>query len=123
MREILAIMKALADENRLRIVMALQGRELCLCQVVELLGLANSTVSRHLSVLQQARIVDSRKQGRWNYFRLSRATESAEAVAAAALVAKSLARDKGIIEDAKRLRRLLKVNPELLCRRQGECKC
>lgn len=121
MREILATMKALAHENRLRIVITLEGRELCLCQVVELLGLANSTVSRHLSVLQQARIVASRKQGRWNYFRLSEATESAEVAAAVALVVASRARGKRIAEDARRLRCLPKVNPELLCRRQGGC--
>ena len=54
MRELLTLMKALADENRLRIITALNGRELCLCQIVELLGLATSTVSRHASILQQA---------------------------------------------------------------------
>ena len=70
MRELLAAMKALADENRLRVVRALKGRELCLCQIVELLGLATSTVSRHMSILHQARLVESRKEGRWTYFRL-----------------------------------------------------
>ena len=57
MRELLSVMKALADENRLRIVAALEGQELCQCQLVELLGLATSTVSRHASILQQARVV------------------------------------------------------------------
>ena len=57
MRDLLAVTKALSDENRLRIVLALHGRELCLCQIVELLGLATSTVSRHASILQQARLV------------------------------------------------------------------
>ncbi len=123
MREILAVMKALADANRLRIVVALQGRELCLCQVVELLGLANSTVSRHLSILHHARIVDSRKEGRWNYFRLGEPAESPPATAAVAIVARALARDKKIRDDGKRLRQILKMDPELLCRRQSECKC
>ena len=59
MRELLAVMKALADPSRLRIVAALHGRELCLCQVVELVGLATSTVSRHMSILEQARLVDA----------------------------------------------------------------
>jgi ArsR family transcriptional regulator, arsenate/arsenite/antimonite-responsive transcriptional repressor len=57
MRELLATTKALADESRLRILASLQGRELCLCQLVELLGLAASTVSRHASILEQARLV------------------------------------------------------------------
>ena len=122
MREILAVMKALADENRLRVVVALQDRELCLCQIVELLGLANSTVSRHMSILHQARIVESRKDGRWSYFRLAGKGESPEAVAAAALAIKSLERDEKIRTDAKRLKQILRVDPEVLCRQQSECK-
>lgn len=65
MRELLLVMKALGDPSRLRIVAALEGRELCLCQIVELVGLATSTVSRHMAILEQARLVDARKEGRW----------------------------------------------------------
>ena len=123
MREILAVMKALADENRLRAVVALQDRELCLCQIVELLGLANSTVSRHMSILHQARIVESRKQGRWNYFRLAEEADSPHAAAVASLAMRSLERDDKVRSDAKRLKQVLKMDPEVLCRRQSECKC
>jgi DNA-binding transcriptional ArsR family regulator len=122
MREILAVMKALADENRLRVVVALQGRELCLCQIVELLGLANSTVSRHMSILHQARIVESRKDGRWSYFRLATEEESPEAAAATSLALKSLKRDGKIRADARRLKQILKTDPEVLCRQHSECK-
>ena len=123
MREILAVMKALADENRLRVVAALRGRELCLCQIVELLGLANSTVSRHMSILHQARIVESRKDGRWNYFRLAEEAESPRAAAVASLAIESLERTDTIRSDAKRLKQVLKIDPEVLCRKQSECKC
>jgi ArsR family transcriptional regulator, arsenate/arsenite/antimonite-responsive transcriptional repressor len=104
MREILAIFKALADENRLRIVVALRGHELCLCQIVALLGLANSTVSRHMSILRQARLVESRKDGRWSYFRLAEKTEPLEAAQAANLVIEALAHDEKTRQDAKRLK-------------------
>lgn len=122
MRELLAVMKALADENRLRIVAALKEQELCLCQLVELLGLATSTVSRHASILQQARLVESRKAGRWTYFRLA---EQAPPVAADAneLV---ISRSHGTAQmraDRKRLKRILRLDPEELCRKQSECKC
>ena len=122
MRDLLAVMKALADENRLRIVAALQGRELCLCQIVELLGLATSTVSRHASILQQARLVQSRKEGRWTYFRLD---EDAlpQAAEAKSLVVRALTGDAQIREDKKRLRQILKLDPEKLCRKQSACKC
>jgi DNA-binding transcriptional ArsR family regulator len=122
MRDLLAIMKALADENRLRIVAALQDRELCLCQLVELLGLATSTVSRHASILQQARVVESRKQGRWTYFRLSEAHPTA-VTEATSLVVDTLKRDPKAREDRKHLKQILRIDPEELCRKQSECKC
>ena len=69
MRNLMSVIKALADENRLRILGAVEGRELCVCQIVELLGLAQSTVSKHLAILHQARLVDGRKEGRWMFYR------------------------------------------------------
>ena len=69
MRDLMAVIKALADENRVRVLLAVQGRELCVCQIVELLGLAPSTVSKHLSILHQARLLESRKDGRWMFYR------------------------------------------------------
>src|SRR5215510_16514737 len=71
MRDVVTIAKALSDENRVRIVAMLEGRELCVCQVIELLGLAPSTVSKHLSILKQARLIDGRKDGPWMYYRLA----------------------------------------------------
>lgn len=121
MRELLAVMKALADENRLRVVSALDGRELCLCQIVELLGLATSTVSRHMSILHQARLVASRKDGRWTYFRLDEDAPKDVAAALSAAIA-GLKRDSLAREDARRLREILKLDPEVLCRSQSEGK-
>ncbi len=121
MREILSVIKALADENRLRAVFALNGRELCLCQIVELLGLATSTVSRHMSILQQARLVESRKDGRWTFFRLDE-NAPPEASEAAELVVRQLKKDTQIRSDSKRLKEILTIDPEQLCRAQSECK-
>jgi len=68
----LSITKALADGSRMRTVAALlRHEELCVCQLVELLRLATPTVSRHMAVLQGARLVQSRKDGRWVYYRIS----------------------------------------------------
>ena len=52
MRDLMAVIKALADENRVRILMTLGPKELCVCQIVELLGLAPSTVSKHMAILK-----------------------------------------------------------------------
>ncbi|HSW02527.1 MAG TPA: metalloregulator ArsR/SmtB family transcription factor [Sedimentisphaerales bacterium] len=67
MRDVLDLTKAMADGNRLRVLMALTGGELCVCQIVELLQLAPSTVSKHMSILRQAGLVEGRKDGRWMY--------------------------------------------------------
>jgi ArsR family transcriptional regulator, arsenate/arsenite/antimonite-responsive transcriptional repressor len=62
------LFKALSDINRLRILKALQSRILCACEIRELLGLANSTVSQHLDVLKDAGFIIDQKDGRWvNY--------------------------------------------------------
>ena len=72
MKAYLAVTKALSDPNRVRILCALQDGELCVCQLTSLLQLAASTVSKHCSILHQANLVDSRKDGRWVYYRLPR---------------------------------------------------
>ena len=119
MREILSLTKALADENRLRALCALRDRELCVCQIIELLGLAPSTVSKHLSILHQARLVDNRKDGRWGYYRLAGDEAPEPARAALAWALDSLSGVPRIREDAKTLKRILKCAPEYLCRKQG----
>jgi len=112
MRETMAVIKALADENRARIVLFLGTGELCVCQIVEMLGLAPSTVSKHLDVLYQAGLVDTRKDGRWVYYHLSKKPEAAGAVA---WLAKTLAEDQTVKEDRKRLKLVLKADKEVLC--------
>ena len=72
MRKTLQQIKALSDGNRLRIVMALSAcDELCVCQITELLQVSMPTVSRHMSVLQNAGLVENRKDARWVYYRLA----------------------------------------------------
>jgi ArsR family transcriptional regulator len=121
MRNLMAVTKALADENRVRILMALRPEELCVCQIVELLRLAPSTVSKHMAILKQARLVDSRKEGRWMFYRLAEDDVPAEAREMTSLVAKLLAGDPQLREDGKQLKRILKTNRDELCRRQNRC--
>ncbi len=69
MLEFMTVVRALADENRVRILMALRGQEMCVCQVTAFLDLSPSTTSKHLSILRQARLIASRKKGKWVYYR------------------------------------------------------
>ena len=71
MHELLAITKALADETRVRALMSLRTGELCLCQIIEILGLSPSSVSRHMNILHQAGLIRRRKEGTWHFYRLT----------------------------------------------------
>ena len=120
MRDFLTVTKALADENRVRALLALQGRELCVCQIIELLQLAPSTVSKHMSILDQARLVDSRKKGRWVYYRLAENNSTGMAATALSWLHDSLSADPRAKEDASQIKKILRLKPETLCKRQGE---
>ena len=62
-RPIAALLKALGDENRLRILALLAPAELCVCHIVEALQLSQPNVSQHLTVLRHAGLVDSERRG------------------------------------------------------------
>jgi len=72
MKETVFLLKALGETNRLRAFSALlRHGELCLCEIGELLEIAPSTASRHMSLLVEARGVTCEKRGKWVYYRLS----------------------------------------------------
>ena len=118
MREFMAVTKALADPNRVRILLALRRGELCVCQITELFGLAFSTVSKHLSILHHAGLIQSRKSERWVYYRLPGPAAPPAVREALAWVKKSLAQTREAASDAKRLNRVLKTDLAVICRRQ-----
>jgi DNA-binding transcriptional ArsR family regulator len=118
MREFLAVTKALSDANRVRMLLSLRGRELCVCQIIELFRLAPSTVSKHMWILSQARLVERRKEGRWMYYRQAGRDAPGPSRAALRWVQQALAEDPQTRRDAKRLEAILKIDPEVLCRRQ-----
>jgi ArsR family transcriptional regulator len=71
MRKITKIFKALSDSNRLRIIKMLEIRPLCVCEITDILQLANSTVSKHLSILRDADLILDEKDGKWVNYRLN----------------------------------------------------
>lgn len=117
MLEFMSITKALADENRVRVLLALEKGELCVCQIVELLDLAPSTVSKHMAILRQARLVNSRKEGRWIYYRL--ATDGSPSISRALeWVSQSLNKTPEVESDRKRLQEIVCIDPGDLCQIQ-----
>ncbi len=117
MRDFLTITKALSDENRVRVLMALDVGELCVCQIIELLNLAPSTVSKHMSILKQARLVEGEKNGKWVYYRLPGDLRKA-AAEAIEWAQRHLVSDATVKKDAKNLRAIIKQHPVDVCKRQ-----
>jgi DNA-binding transcriptional ArsR family regulator len=124
MDEFIKISKALSDPNRVRAFMAVRDGELCVCQIIELLGLAPSTVSKHMSVLKQAGLVESRKEERWMYYRLpDKKTQAEMAKSAMKWVFETIENTDIVCDDHTQLERIMKQNPSHLCRKQRGKKC
>ena len=119
MESVLAITRALADENRVRALLVLDGRELCVCQLIEFLELAPSTVSKHMTILRQARLIDGRKKGRWMNYRLAGTHASSAVKEAIAWLRRSLSNDPVARRDTRRMQKILNTDREVLCERQN----
>lgn len=76
MEELVRVMKALSDPGRITILKLLGTRELCACEIIRALGLAQPTISRHMRILADARLVTSRKVGSWVHYRVAESPAS-----------------------------------------------
>lgn len=71
MEEFIRQAKAIADPTRVRMLKLLEQRELCVCDIMDIMGLGQSTASKHLGILKTAGLLQSRKNGTWSYYRLA----------------------------------------------------
>jgi len=71
MKSFIKVAKALSDPNRVKMVKLLQRRVMCVCEIQAALGLAQSTVSKHLKILEDAGLITYSKEGLWVNYRLS----------------------------------------------------
>lgn len=76
MKPLLRTAKVLSDPTRVRILVLLRGQELCVCELMDVLGISQSTLSTHLQVIRQADLVSVRRQGKWLYYALKPETEN-----------------------------------------------
>ena len=105
--------KALADSTRLRIIAALRQRELCVCELCDALEATQSTLSTHLTLLRDAGIARTRKQGKWIYYRLSE--EASPLIETFLRHFADARRDKQMRRDTDRLRTRLKLRQNGCC--------
>ncbi|MBW1698618.1 MAG: winged helix-turn-helix transcriptional regulator [Deltaproteobacteria bacterium] len=69
MKQFIKVMKALSDPNRVKIIKLLQQKVMCVCELQAALEIAQPSVSKHLKILEEAGLVEYRKEGLWvNYY-------------------------------------------------------
>jgi ArsR family transcriptional regulator, arsenate/arsenite/antimonite-responsive transcriptional repressor len=119
METVLAITRALSDENRVRALLALGDQEVCVCQLIELLQLAPSTVSKHMSVLKQAGLVTGQKKGRWMYYRMAGTAATLTVRQALSWIRQAASNSPRVRMDARQIEKILKTNLDALCERQS----
>ena len=115
MRDLELALKAAGDPTRTRILKLLTDGGLCVCQVQAVLRLAPSTVSKHLTILKLAGLVEDRRDGKWIEYALSSTGRNQYARAILALLHGPLDRDPVILADGKRLREVRAVPRDRLC--------
>lgn len=115
MRDLELALKAAGDPTRARVLKLLERGGLCVCQIQAVLGLAPSTVSKHLSTLKAAGLVEDRRDGKWIEYTLVAEGRNPYAHPVLAVLRGSLDRDPTIVADRRRLRGVKAVPKDRLC--------
>ncbi len=81
MKQLIRVMKAMSDPGRVNILKMLATKEMCVCEIQSVLGLAQPTISKHLKILEDAGLTESNKDKMWVNYRLANGSESEYAMA------------------------------------------
>ena len=105
--------ETLGDPTRVRIVAALRNGELCVCELVDALGISQSSLSSHLQICRQAGVLTTRKESRWIYYSLS--SRYAPLIETIFSELPTVHTDKQLRRDARRLKKRLQMREEGQC--------
>ncbi|MUM76380.1 metalloregulator ArsR/SmtB family transcription factor [Pseudodesulfovibrio sp. F-1] len=114
MEKLAARCKGLSDATRLRILGLLAGGELCVCDLMAVLGMPQSTVSRHLAFLRKQGWVEARRSGKWMHYRRPDQPDPF-AVSVLALLDETLLANAAAREDARALEARLSAKENNSC--------
>ncbi len=117
MRDLIRVLKALSDPNRMRIMKMLQQREMCVCELAELLGISQPSVSRHMRILTEAGLVISHKEGMWVHYLWNPSPPKPYSASLLFELKKWLEQDPQI---RALLKQASKINREEICRKQAQ---
>ncbi len=107
-------MKAASDPGRIKILKMLEHKVMCVCEIHTILGIAQSTASKHLKVLEEAGLVISYKKGLWVNFSLSDGRQNPYASNLLGNLRHWINEDTEIVE---LIERLPKINREDICKK------
>ena len=113
MRDFIKVMKALSDPNRVKMLKMLQRKVMCVCEIQEALGLAQSTASKHLKILEHSDLIEYSKDGLWVNYRLSDGARNPYAASLLGNLRHWLEEDR---EVAELVSRLPEIRRETICR-------
>lgn len=117
LRDYESVLKAAADPTRVRILKILEGGEMCVCQVIAILSLGQSTVSKHLFLLRAAGLIKDRRERKWVHYSLDRRSDSPYAVRMLRNLQGWLNEDPIIRKDRERAAMARAIGPMAICER------
>ena len=117
LRDYESVLKAAADPTRVRILKILEGGEMCVCQVIAILSLGQSTVSKHLFLLRAAGLIKVQRDRKWVYYSLDRGTDSPYAARMLRNLRGWLNDDPVVLKDRKRAVLAKAIGPVAICER------
>ncbi len=103
MNKLIQIFKALSDKNRLRILLMLSRKKLCVCEIQAILGVTISTVSKHLSILKDVGFISDEKEGKWINYLLNKSSKEAVLIQLLLLIQFYLSDDELVKSDLEKV--------------------
>ena len=116
MRALVKVLKAVADKNRLRIFKMLQHKKMCVCELAAALGISMPSVSRHLSMMKDAGLIEDERDGMWTNYMLCREKVNKYAPVLQGRLKEWINDDEGI---KKMLKKTETLKREELCAKVG----
>ncbi len=109
------VMKAVADPTRVRILKILEGGELCVCQIIAVIALGQSTISKHLFLLRAAGLIRDRKDKKWVHYALDGKSGNPYASEMLRTLRKWLNDDPVVVQDRERTAKARRIGPIAIC--------
>lgn len=110
-------MKAVGDPTRVRILKILEGGELCVCQIIAVIALGQSTISKHLFLLRAAGLIKDRRDKKWIHYSLDGKSGNLYSGALLRNLRKWLNDDPVILKDLERAALARQIGPLAICER------